>query len=261
MSVSIENLRAKVAISCRILALEELAEETLGHVSVRVPGSDDILIRCRGEDERGLLYTEKEAVRRADFNGRGPDLQGYRIPNEFPIHSEIYRHRPDVGCVVHAHPPTALLCGIAGVEIRPVFGGYSPQGLRLSLSGIPIYDRSITLTSRESVAPLLQVMGDRDVCLLKGHGIVVTGKTVEEATMRAIQVEKLARIAWQLALVGKPVADISPEDVAYFTDSKERRSFDRSDKGKAEMPHELWQWRCYVERLSNIERNNSPLPR
>lgn len=154
------------------------------------------------------------------------------MPNEFPIHSEICRRRPDVGCVVHAHPYFALLCGVAGVEIRPVFGGYSPQGFRMSLRGIPIYDRSITITNPQSVAPMLQVMGDRDVCLLKGHGIVVTGKTVEEATMRAIQVEKLAQIAWQLALLGRPVPDISQEDTHYFTGSKERRSLERGDKGK-----------------------------
>ena len=256
MTDVVEELREKVAASCRILAMEELAEETLGHVSARVPGSEEALMRCRGAEERGLIHTGKEAIRRVDFEGRGEELEGYRLPNEYPIHGEIYKQRPEVGCVVHVHPPVTLLCFVAGIPVRPVFGGYNPPALKMSLKGIPVYDRSITLTNARAVGPMLQVMGDKDICVLKGHGLIVTGRTVEEATIRAIQFEKLAKITWELAKVNRPVPDIAPEDIAYFTAPKSTRSAEGAPGGLREMPHEQWQWIYYLERLKERVRHD-----
>ncbi|MCM2532886.1 class II aldolase/adducin family protein [Neobacillus pocheonensis] len=56
MSDSLNTLREKVAIFCRILAMEGLVDETLGHVSVRIPNTDEMFIRCRGEEENGVRY-------------------------------------------------------------------------------------------------------------------------------------------------------------------------------------------------------------
>ncbi len=53
-NVAVEEAREKVALSCRILVMEKLAVETFGHVSARLPGSDEILMRCRGNNERGV---------------------------------------------------------------------------------------------------------------------------------------------------------------------------------------------------------------
>ena len=89
--------------------MEGLAEGILGHVSARIAASDEMLIRCRGEEETGVFFTSEEAIRRVNFDGQGSDLEGrYEVPKELPIHGEIYKVRPDVGCVIHAHPPAAL---------------------------------------------------------------------------------------------------------------------------------------------------------
>src|SRR5262245_31423077 len=105
--------RTTVARACRILAMEGLVEGVLGHVSVRA-GVDRMLIRCRGEDEHGLMFTRERDVRETDLDGAltGP-ADGYRVPNELPIHGELLRARPEVNAVVHAHPPAVLLCGVA----------------------------------------------------------------------------------------------------------------------------------------------------
>ncbi len=68
------------------------------------------------------------------------------------------------------------------------------------------------------------------------------------------------KVAISCRILGRPVPDISQEDTDYFTGSKERRSFERSDKGKAEMPHEQWQWQCYLERLSDIQPHDVSRP-
>jgi ribulose-5-phosphate 4-epimerase/fuculose-1-phosphate aldolase len=57
-------------------------------------------------------------------------------------------------------------------------------------------------------------MGSRNVCLLRGHGVTVTGQSIEEATVRAIAFESFCRMSWQLALAGKTAPEISPDDIA-----------------------------------------------
>ena len=98
-----------------------------------------------------------------DFDGNGPLIGTYRLPHELPLHGEVYKARPDAQAVVHAHPYSVLLCGLVGVEFRPVFGGYQPPTLRIALDGVPVYDRvTQTITNRELALEMLDAMGDRN---------------------------------------------------------------------------------------------------
>jgi len=65
------------------------------------------------------------------FAGEPIDLPlGYEAPKELAIHTELLRARPDLGAVVHAHPRSALLAGLAGLTARPVFGAYNIPAMR-----------------------------------------------------------------------------------------------------------------------------------
>ena len=215
MSEELNELRRKVALSSRILAMTGLVKETTGHVSARIPGTDEMFIRARGDEEVGLLFTSEQEVVRVDFDGRGQGDAAVGVPWEFPIHGETYKARPDVGCVVHAHPPGTLMCGIAGVELRPIFGSYDPSAMQLALEGVPVFPRSILISEPAVAHAMLEAMGQKQVCILKGHGITVTGATVEQATVRAIKLETLARVNWQARLAGE-VPSISDEDQEWY---------------------------------------------
>lgn len=219
MADNLDDLRHKVAQSCRILAMTGLMKDVLGHVSVRIPGADEMFIRCRGPEEAGLLFTEDDDIRRSHFGGHSTDLAGeYLLPGELPIHGESLRLRPEVGCVIHAHPPGALLCGLAGADFRPMLGAYDGGfSLRLALDGVPEYPRSVLISRPELALELITFMGSKHVCIMRGHGVTVTGATVEEATVRAIQFEALCRITWQLMAAGKPPRELPQGDVAEFT--------------------------------------------
>ena len=195
-----EELREEIAMACRILG-QEIG--STGHVSARISDTE-MYLRCRGDNEAGLLYANTPSVRRMELDGKGPMVGAYRIPHEMPLHGEIYRNRPDVEAVVHVHPYNVLLCGLAGVEFRPIFGGYQPPTLRIALQGVPVYDRvTQTITTRELAQEMCDAMGDHDLILLAGHGAAAVGTTVQAATMLAIRFEHLAQITWQLVLAGK----------------------------------------------------------
>ncbi len=235
MAETLKELRKKVALSCRILAMEGLAGGILGHVSARIAGCNEMFIRCRGEEECGVLFTRASDIRRVDFDGQGPGLGShYKVPNELAIHGEIYKVRPDVGCVVHAHPPAALVCGIADLEFRPIFGAYNIPAMRLALDGIPVFPHSYLITRPELAAPMIDMMGQKQICLMKGHGITVTGATVEEATVRALNFNILAHVTLQIAQTGRHSTDILPEDIAELPNL-------------GSTLNDRWVWRYYVK--------------
>jgi ribulose-5-phosphate 4-epimerase/fuculose-1-phosphate aldolase len=244
-SASSEELREKVAVSCRILAMEGLVDEILGHVSTRIPDSDDMWIRCRSSEEEGVRYTTVDAIRRVDFDGgRLRDGEPYRVPHELPIHGEIYKRRPDVGCVIHAHPKEALVCGITELEFRPIFGAFNIPAMRMALDGIPVFPCSYLINRPELAAPMIEAMGEKSICLMKGHGITVTGKTVEEATVRALNFNTLARATLQVAQTGRRAPDISREDIEKLPDL-------------GSTFNDTWVWRYYARRLKEEDRRFS----
>jgi ribulose-5-phosphate 4-epimerase/fuculose-1-phosphate aldolase len=237
-SSSIDSaLAKKVALSCRILAKLGLFKETTGHVSARSAGGAAMLIRGRGKEETGLLFTKPTDVVMADFDGQRLARQGVlKTPNESVIHGELYKARPNCGGIVHAHPPSIVLTSMAGIELRPIFGGYDPRGMRMAIDGIPVYQSSLTLHKVEHVHAMMEVMGDKDVCVLRGHGVVVCGSSVEDATIKAIKLEHLATLNFQAAMLGN-VASISQHDQHLFLS---RKSTGMGGGG----PETLWRFYC-----------------
>jgi 3,4-dihydroxyphthalate decarboxylase len=231
-----------------MLGMLGLVKEITGHVSVRVPGEEAMLLRCRGDRETGVQFTTPEEVRRVGLRGEDGDLEGgaFAVPLELPIHGKMLMARPDINCVVHAHPPSLLLCGLAGIELRPIFGAYDPQAMNLALDGIAVFPRSILVNSFAVADELEEAMRGSDVCLMRGHGITVLGRTVEEATIRAIKLESLAQVTWQLAASGRTVPDISTADREAFA-ARERA-------GGTLARGEEWLWRHYSRLLADFER-------
>jgi ribulose-5-phosphate 4-epimerase/fuculose-1-phosphate aldolase len=228
------TLARKVALSCRILAKLAMFKETTGHVSARLDHRH-MLIRGRGPKESGLLFTKPGDIIVADLDGRKQDSKaGLKPPNEAVIHGEIFKARSNAAAVVHAHPPAVVLCSMAGIELRPIFGGYDPSSMRLALKGIPVYPHSLTLNTVEQVHAMQKVMGEGDICVLRGHGLIVVGSSVEQATLIAIKVDTLAKMNLQAASLGR-VPSISDEDIAEFQN--------RERKGNSSVEG-LWRYYC-----------------
>jgi ribulose-5-phosphate 4-epimerase/fuculose-1-phosphate aldolase len=212
------ELRESVAQACRILAMEGAVNGVLGHVSVRA-GDGRMLIRARGLAEHGVLFTEREDIRLVDFVGNGDDpAAGYSMPNELPIHGETLRQRPEVGAVVHAHPPAVLTCGIAGLRLRPIFGAYNIPAMSLAADGIPVYPRAVLIRTAELASDMLTFMADRPACILRGHGVTVCGETLEQAVVRTLNINELAAVTLMVAATGRDASDIPAEDIAELPD-------------------------------------------
>ena len=112
----IEELRRDVAVGCRIAGHRGLCEDILGHISVR--SGDGLLIRCRGPRESGLLFTQLEDVRLAAYDGALLEVEdGFTVPNEIHIHTEVLKARPEINAVFNAQPPAIVAERAAGGQV------------------------------------------------------------------------------------------------------------------------------------------------
>jgi ribulose-5-phosphate 4-epimerase/fuculose-1-phosphate aldolase len=216
-SPELYQLRREVALACRMLALTGLTTPILGHVSIRLDPSR-VLVRCRGPEERGLLATEVSDVRLVHIDDRGAVAGGYTLPNEFPIHAEILRARPDADSVVHAHPRSALLAGLADIALRPVFGAYNIPAAAMATAGVPVFEHRGLVRSPERGRELAATLGDSSVALLRGHGIVTAGDRVVQAVVRAFDLDDLLSISVELARLGAEPDEVSESDRADLPD-------------------------------------------
>lgn len=214
MADSIEELKQKSVLAHRILVMNHSMGDTTGHVWARIPGADEMLSRCRNRNDQSPGYVEAAAMHRINFDGIPTESMGdYAIPPERHIGAAILKRRPEVNCVIHAHPPAQVLCANAGIKLRPIVGAQNNGGAQLARGGIGVYPRALLIHNPQIAAAMLAVMGNKDVVLLKGHGNVVCGRSIEEATVRAIQIENLARLMWQVALSGLEAPDVPWEDI------------------------------------------------
>lgn len=219
-AIDIERLRADVATGCRVLARTGLVENVLGHISLRV-SDEQALVRCRADDEAGLWSTDPADVRLVDLRTGEvvDDPKGrWSVPAELPIHTAVLAARPDVACVVHAHPPDVVVASVAGIELTPIYGAYDIPGARLAADGIPVHPRSVLIRTDDLAAELVESLGSAPALVLTGHGTVTTGGSVAEAVLRAVQVDTLARIHLRVRAAGTTPEPIPEADLAELPD-------------------------------------------
>jgi L-fuculose-phosphate aldolase len=123
-----------------------------------------------------------------------------------PIHLEIYRRRPEVVCVVHTHAiyAAALSATTAGFQMVS-------QDSVLFSNGIGYYGSALLIVTPEQGRAMAESLGDYHAVLLKNHGIAVVGRTVQEATVRAVAFDRSARLQLAASQLG-PLSPIQPNE-------------------------------------------------
>lgn len=191
-----EEIAIKLALACNILAAEGHSDITLGHLSARLPGDGRVYMKPSG---LGLEEVRVKDIIVIDLEGN--ILSGSRKRHsEYPIHTEIYRIRPDVNCVVHTHPAYATALGAASGTIRPV----SHEGVLFN--EIPVFrDTTRLIRKPDQGRSVARCLGGHNALLMQNHGVVVVGTSIEQATVYAILLEKAARIQILAASYGTAV--------------------------------------------------------
>ena len=187
-AAAIEDL----ALASRILANEGVLD-AYGHVSVRHPADPNRYLMARSLAP--ALITAADILE-FDLASKPVTPTQARLFTERFIHGAIYQARPDVKAIVHSHSPTVIPFGISDVPLRPVFH----LGAFL-YGGVPVFEISEHAGDGEMLVrdarlgdALAKTLGDRIVALMRGHGNVVVGPSLQHAVFRAIYTEVNARL-------------------------------------------------------------------
>jgi len=190
------TLAEKLVLSCHILSREGHSDITLGHVTARLPGQRCIHMKPAG---LGLEEVQVEDIILIDLEGN--KLAGNRPRHsEYPIHTEIYKARPEINCVIHTHPLYATALGAVGGELHPV----SHEGVLFP--DLPLFTQTSELIrTPDQGRALAGCLGEAWAALMQNHGVVVVGESIEEATVYAVLLEKAARVQCLARDMGGPV--------------------------------------------------------
>jgi len=200
-----DTLHHSVAACTRLFNDLKILDHS-GHVSVRLPDNSGFLIQGIHASRAQIL---PEDLFTLGFDGAildGPEAT--RPVAEFHIHSEIYKVRPDVNAVLHAHPMVPVLFTIAeGAQLKMVIN----HGYRWR-TGVPTHPDTAHINSPAIGAAMVETMGDCNAVLLRAHGIVLASESIPELLIDGIQFDRNANAQLEASRLG-PVIGMSEEEL------------------------------------------------
>jgi len=200
-------LAQKLINGGRVLWRSGQADFTSGHISARLADQPDAFLMKAAS--MGLEEMTPENILTVGLDGRV--ISGTsKIHKEVPIHSEIYRERPDVNCVVHVHPIHVIAFFSLGLELKPVSNDGTYFQNRVSIFS----ETSDLITARSVGTSMARCLGANSVVVLRNHGLVTAGSTIQEAVWLALRLERACQIQLLAEGAGGPRHVASSEDAA-----------------------------------------------
>jgi ribulose-5-phosphate 4-epimerase/fuculose-1-phosphate aldolase len=171
-----------------------------GHVSVRLPDGQGFLINPRFPaslaDPDDLCVVSDAGVQQS---GRFP------MPSETPIHSAVYRARPEVQSVLHCHPRNSVLVGLLDRGFVPIH-----REAQRFADGVPAFYDSTHIVADDQAHAMVDVLQQRRAAFLVGHGIVIAEESIEHTCTAAIALEQSCEDQLKLMAVGeaRPLTEV-----------------------------------------------------
>jgi ribulose-5-phosphate 4-epimerase/fuculose-1-phosphate aldolase len=217
-------------VSANHILVTENVFDGFGHVSVRHDKRPDRFLISRS---LAPSMVQAEDIVECDLEGQVIDAQGRKSYLERFIHSAIYKTRPDVMAVIHSHSPAVIPFGVTGARLRPICHMSGFLG-----SQTPVYDirdavgesSDMLIRNQALGESLARTLGANAVALMRGHGSVAVGPSLQQAVFRAIYTESNARLQFQAMQLGE--VNFMSEDEAFNSNEVNEQQLDR--------PWQLW---------------------
>jgi ribulose-5-phosphate 4-epimerase/fuculose-1-phosphate aldolase len=192
------ELRETLATATRILARHDMIG-MFGHVSLLTDDPGRYLI-SPGAGRR------KDTCRPAEVFELGLDDEfRFGLPLELYMHAAMHRAHPSIRSLIHVHSPNlTALAAMAEppTELLMIHASFWPER-------IPLWERPELVTDHAGGDELVAAMGDSAIALLRWHGAVIVGRTIEEAVFRTVLAEYHAGIVLASLAHGRPLAPVT----------------------------------------------------
>lgn len=205
--------RLDLAACYRLIHMFGMDDLIYTHISARVPGPEEHFLI----NGFGLLYEEITASNlvKVDIEGNILSDSEWGInPAGYVIHSCIHREMPEIGCVLHTHT-------VAGTGVSAQEEGLLPlsQTSMLFTGQVAYHDYEGVALREEEQARMLADMGDKRIMILRNHGLLTVGETVQEAFLLMYYMEQACRMQVAAQSGGGNLTIPSPQVQQYVRDA------------------------------------------
>lgn len=196
--------RVSLAAAYRLIALHGWDDLVFTHISARVPGPDEhFLINAYG-----LLFEEMTAssLVKVDLDGNVVmDTPHMFNPAGFTIHSAIHAARPDVKCVIHTHTRAGIAVSAQKEGLRPL-----SQTSLFPLATIAYHDYEGVALNDDEKPRLVADLGTNNAFMLRNHGLLTTGPTIEDCFLLMYVFETACQIQIMAQSGGGELVEVDP---------------------------------------------------
>jgi HCOMODA/2-hydroxy-3-carboxy-muconic semialdehyde decarboxylase len=199
-----------LAAASRILA-DQGVFDAAGHVSMRHPGQADRFLMSRS---LAPALVTADDIMEFSLDSDACDARGRTAFIERFLHGEIYRKRSDVMAIAHGHSPSVIPFGLVATPMRATY-----HNAAFLAAGVPVFDirdkfgaTDIVISSSEKGAAIAEALRDKSVVLLRAHGFVTVGPSLQAAVFRAVFTEISARVQLHAAALGGAIAALDAEE-------------------------------------------------
>jgi HCOMODA/2-hydroxy-3-carboxy-muconic semialdehyde decarboxylase len=208
----LEIATVDLVIANRILGHEDVTDAS-GHVSMRHPGDPNRYLMSRA---RSPQLVQPSDIIEFTLDNDPIDPEARPLYHERFIHGAIYRARPDVNAIVHAHAEDVLPFTITRIPLRPVIGSASGIG-----DHVPVWDirdrfgdrTNLLVSDQKKGDDLAASLGEHSVVLLRGHGFAAARSNLMSAVRVSVFLPRNARVLMNALRLGGEVNGLTPGEI------------------------------------------------
>jgi L-fuculose-phosphate aldolase len=201
-----DEIKQTLIMAGKVLVAEGQDDFTRGHISARLP--DNPALFFMKPHSVGLDEITAENILTIDLEGNVVAGTAKRH-SEVYIHSELFKARADVNCVLHTHPPYSVALSASARPLKC----YS-QPAALFYESLGVYDETINLIRTHAMgAGVAKALGSRRAVLLKNHGVVVTAASIAELVISTIMLENAAMVQMITDAAGEAAPEFPCADI------------------------------------------------
>ena len=194
------DIKRQLIVAGKVLVAQGQDDFTRGHISFRLPDHPSLFFMKA--HSLGLDEITPQNILTIDLDGKVVAGTARRHSEVF-IHSEIFKARADVNCVIHSHPTYSIALSSTGRPLKC----YSQPGA-LFYEALGTYADTINLIRSPAMGEgVARALGEGRAVLLKNHGVVVTGSSIAEAVIGTIMLENGAMVQ----LLAEAAGEVAPE--------------------------------------------------
>lgn len=211
MSTQEWHARADLAAAYRLAAIYDWTDLNNTHFSARIPGTDTFLL-----NPFGMLFDEITATSliKVDHEGNIIGESSYPAnPAGFVIHGAVHMAVPNANCVIHTHSRYGTAVAMQKNGLLPV----SQKALTLG-AFVAYHDFEGAALDQNEQPRIVGDLGDKNILILRNHGLLTVGETVGEAFVWTYRIETACRMQVDAMSGGAELQTLSPETQAHTVD-------------------------------------------